>query len=145
MIDPTTAQGTAPATVRQRLQRTRGGTGKGSAFACFLFFEQRKGFDPAENCKIPHNSLPPDSGSLFQLNFCAMPNLIYISPSFIVADLKTSVSFYVDQLGFEVRYMGPDGSRGVTFHQPLRDDEDGLRGFEVADADGYMSFFGRPN
>jgi catechol 2,3-dioxygenase-like lactoylglutathione lyase family enzyme len=127
-----------------------------------------------------------------------MPNLDYISPSFIVANLKTSVSFYVDQLGFEVRYMGPDDdpfwaivgrekvsiflkaiapeikpipnhtrhawarwdayisaedpdalfeeyrSRGVTFHQPLLDDEDGLRGFEVADADGYVLFFGRP-
>ncbi len=35
-------------------------------------------------------------------------------------------------------------SRGITFHQPLRDDTDGLRGFEVADADGYVLFFGRP-
>ena len=24
---------------------------------------------------------------------------------------------------------------GVTFHQPIRDDEDGLRGFEVIDAE----------
>jgi catechol 2,3-dioxygenase-like lactoylglutathione lyase family enzyme len=36
-------------------------------------------------------------------------------------------------------------SRGVTFHQPIRDDGDGLRGFEIADADGYVLFFGRPN
>jgi hypothetical protein len=36
-------------------------------------------------------------------------------------------------------------SRGVTFHQPLLNDDDGLRGFEVADADGYILFFGRPN
>jgi catechol 2,3-dioxygenase-like lactoylglutathione lyase family enzyme len=35
-------------------------------------------------------------------------------------------------------------SAGVTFHQPLKDDDDGLRGFEVADADGYVLFFGRP-
>lgn len=34
---------------------------------------------------------------------------------------------------------------GVTFHQSIRDDEDGLRGFEVIDADGYILFFGRPN
>ncbi|QEC68913.1 hypothetical protein FRZ67_16945 [Panacibacter ginsenosidivorans] len=128
-----------------------------------------------------------------------MSNLTYISPSFIVESLKTSVAFYVDKLGFKIRYMGPDGdpfwaivgrdnisiflkeiapeikpipnhtrhewarwdayisaadpdalfeeysSRDITFHQPLRNDEDGLRGFEVADADGYTLFFGRPN
>ena len=32
----------------------------------------------------------------------------------------------------------------VEFVQPLRDDDDGLRGFEVKDADGYVLFFGRP-
>jgi catechol 2,3-dioxygenase-like lactoylglutathione lyase family enzyme len=127
-----------------------------------------------------------------------MTNLNYISPSFIVADLKTSVSFYIDKLGFEVRYTGPDGdpfwaivgrdnisiflkaiapdvkpvpnhtrhewarwdayisaadpdmlfeeysSKSVTFHQPILDDSDGLRGFEIADVDGYILFFGRP-
>ena len=36
-------------------------------------------------------------------------------------------------------------SDGVTFHRSIRDDEDGLRGFEVIDADGYILFFGRPN
>jgi catechol 2,3-dioxygenase-like lactoylglutathione lyase family enzyme len=35
-------------------------------------------------------------------------------------------------------------SRNVEFFQPLKDDEDGLRGFEVKDADGYVLFFGRP-
>lgn len=35
-------------------------------------------------------------------------------------------------------------SRGVTFRQPILDDDDGLRGFEIADADGYVLFFGRP-
>jgi catechol 2,3-dioxygenase-like lactoylglutathione lyase family enzyme len=35
-------------------------------------------------------------------------------------------------------------SRNVEFFQPLKDDEDGLRGFEVKDADGYLLFFGRP-
>lgn len=38
-----------------------------------------------------------------------MINLTHIWPFFIVANLKTSVSFYVDKLGFEVRYTGPDG------------------------------------
>jgi catechol 2,3-dioxygenase-like lactoylglutathione lyase family enzyme len=128
-----------------------------------------------------------------------MANLTYVSPFFIVTDLKTSVSFYVDKLGFEIRYTGPDDdpfwaivgrdnisimlkaiapdvkpipnhtrhewarwdayistadpdtlfeeyrSHSVTFRQPIKDDGDGLRGFEVADADGYILFFGRPN
>jgi len=128
-----------------------------------------------------------------------MTNLTYISPSFIVENLEASVAFYVDKLGFEVRFIGPDddpfwaivgrdnisiflkaiapdikpvpnhtrhewarwdayisaadpdsifeeySSKEVSFHQPLKNDEDGLRGFEVADADGYILFFGRPN
>ena len=35
-------------------------------------------------------------------------------------------------------------SRGVQFSKPLRDTHDGLRGFELMDADGYVLFFGRP-
>jgi catechol 2,3-dioxygenase-like lactoylglutathione lyase family enzyme len=127
-----------------------------------------------------------------------MANLSYISPSFIVADLKAAVSFYTTKLGFEVRYIAPPDSpffaivgrdeisiflkeiapeikpapnhtrhewarldayisvadpdnlfeeyraRGVTFYKPLQNDGDGLRGFEVIDADGYVLFFGRP-
>ena len=43
----------------------------------------------------------------------------------------------------------PDGlaaefsSRNVEFFLPLQDNDDGLRGFEVKDADGYLLFFGR--
>jgi catechol 2,3-dioxygenase-like lactoylglutathione lyase family enzyme len=43
----------------------------------------------------------------------------------------------------------PDGlaaeflSRHVEFSVPLRDTDDGLRGFELRDADGYVLFFGR--
>jgi catechol 2,3-dioxygenase-like lactoylglutathione lyase family enzyme len=127
-----------------------------------------------------------------------MANLGYISPFFIVTNLKASVSFYVDKLGFEIRYTGPDddpfwamvgrdditirlkaiaddikpipnhtrhewarwdayistndpdalfeeySSTGITFNQPIQNDGDGLRGFEVEDADGYVLFFGRP-
>jgi catechol 2,3-dioxygenase-like lactoylglutathione lyase family enzyme len=119
-------------------------------------------------------------------------------PCFIIASLKISVSFYVDKLGFEVRYIGPDDnpywaivgrdnisiflkavapeiipipnytrhewapsdayisaadpgtlfeeyrSRGVKFRKSLGVNDDKLRGFEVADADGYILFFGRP-
>ena len=35
-------------------------------------------------------------------------------------------------------------SRNVQFFEPLKNDDDGLRGFEVKDADGYILFFGRP-
>jgi catechol 2,3-dioxygenase-like lactoylglutathione lyase family enzyme len=35
-------------------------------------------------------------------------------------------------------------SRNVEFVQPLKDDDDGLRGFALKDADGYVLFFGRP-
>jgi len=35
-------------------------------------------------------------------------------------------------------------SREVEFSEPLKDTHDGLRGFEVKDADGYVLFFGRP-
>ncbi len=44
----------------------------------------------------------------------------------------------------------PDGlaeeftGRGVEFSGPLKDTQDGLRGFEIKDADGYILFFGRP-
>ena len=33
---------------------------------------------------------------------------------------------------------------GIAFHQPLGDRDDGLRGFEMRDPDGYVLFFGRP-
>jgi hypothetical protein len=35
-------------------------------------------------------------------------------------------------------------SRNVKFAVPLQDTHDGLRGFEIEDADGYILFFGRP-
>jgi catechol 2,3-dioxygenase-like lactoylglutathione lyase family enzyme len=44
----------------------------------------------------------------------------------------------------------PDGlaaefaSRNVELSEPLKDTEDGLRGFELKDSDGYVLFFGRP-
>ncbi len=127
-----------------------------------------------------------------------MSKLNFISPFFIVSDVKDSVAFYVNKLGFKVLYMGPEddpfyamvgrgpvsimlkaiaedikpipnytrhewarwdayvstedpdalfeefSAAGVTFHRPIRDDGDGLRGFEITDADGYVLFFGRP-
>jgi catechol 2,3-dioxygenase-like lactoylglutathione lyase family enzyme len=38
---------------------------------------------------------------------------------------------------------GEFASCGVTFSAPLKDTTDGLRGFELRDADGYVLFFGR--
>ncbi|HVZ30024.1 MAG TPA: VOC family protein [Asticcacaulis sp.] len=44
----------------------------------------------------------------------------------------------------------PDGlatelaARGTVLHKPLGDTDDGLRGFEIRDLDGYVLFFGRP-
>jgi catechol 2,3-dioxygenase-like lactoylglutathione lyase family enzyme len=35
-------------------------------------------------------------------------------------------------------------SREVEFFVPIDDTDDGLRGFEIQDADGYILFFGRP-
>ena len=35
-------------------------------------------------------------------------------------------------------------SRQISFSKPLKDTDDGLRGFELEDADGYVLFFGRP-
>ena len=35
-------------------------------------------------------------------------------------------------------------SRNVEFSEPLKDTDDGLRGFELKDSDGYVLFFGRP-
>jgi uncharacterized glyoxalase superfamily protein PhnB len=43
-----------------------------------------------------------------------------------------------DALAAELR------ERGVTFEAPLADTDDGLRGFELTDHDGYLLFFGRP-
>ena len=35
-------------------------------------------------------------------------------------------------------------SRNIEFSEPLTDTNDGLRGFELKDANGYVLFFGRP-
>jgi catechol 2,3-dioxygenase-like lactoylglutathione lyase family enzyme len=126
-------------------------------------------------------------------------NLTNISPFFIVTDIEDSVAFYVDMLGFELQYLGPEDNpffaivgrdqifimlkviaedirpipnhkrheqarwdafigtqdpdllfeeyrlKGLQFRQPIQNDGDGLRGFELSDADGYVLFFGRPD
>jgi catechol 2,3-dioxygenase-like lactoylglutathione lyase family enzyme len=56
-------------------------------------------------------------------------------------DMRWDAYFYVpdpDALAEEFT------SRGVEFSEPLKDNHDDLRGFELKDADGYVLFFGRP-
>ena len=36
-------------------------------------------------------------------------------------------------------------SRGVEFFEPLQNNSDDLRGFEIQDVDGHVLYFGRPN
>ena len=124
-------------------------------------------------------------------------NLVSISPFFIVKDLKTSVAFYRERLGFQLEFEGPEGGvyfagvsregvgimlkaitpdvlpcpnhtrhpwarwdayiytlnpdvlfdeyhqRGVSFVHELSFIDDGLWGFEITDADGYVLAFFR--
>jgi catechol 2,3-dioxygenase-like lactoylglutathione lyase family enzyme len=124
-----------------------------------------------------------------------MNNLVAISPFFVVKDLRASVAYYVDRLGFTLAFEGPADDityasvtrerinimlkaiapevlplpnhtrhawarwdayiyvrdpdalfaefteRGAAFVKPLSFIEDGLWGFEIADADGYVIAF----
>ena len=36
-------------------------------------------------------------------------------------------------------------ARNVEFFEPVKNNDDGLRGFEIEDVDGYLLYFGRPN
>lgn len=124
------------------------------------------------------------------------PEISSVSPFFIVHDGAAALSFYRDQLGFDITFQEPAAdpffgivcrggamimlksvgvaplpnykrepaarwdaylyvpdpdalaaefaSRNVKFSEPLKDTHDGLRGFELKDADGYILFFGRP-
>ncbi len=38
-----------------------------------------------------------------------MASLNFIAPFFIIENLQTSISFYVDKLGFEIQFIGPEG------------------------------------
>ena len=122
-------------------------------------------------------------------------NLTSISPFFIVKDLRTSITYYRERLGFHLDFQGPDddpyyagvsrdgigimlkailpdvlpcpnhtrhewarwdayiyamdpdalfdefSQRGVSFVKKLSFIDDGLWGFEITDADGYVLAF----
>ena len=124
------------------------------------------------------------------------PEIVGISPFFIVENVAIALEFYRDSLGFDITYQEPTddpffgivnrgrgmimlkavgveptpncarhawarwdayvevpdpdaladeySARGVEFSEPLKDTDDGLRGFELRDSDGYVLFFGRP-
>jgi hypothetical protein len=102
-----------------------------------------------------------------------MKDLVSISPFFISKHVPSSLAFYRDRLGFEVTFQGPEPddvyfgivqrggmeillkhigvapvpnyTRDVAFFRPLENTVDGLRGFEIEDADGYILFFGLTN
>jgi hypothetical protein len=76
-----------------------------------------------------------------------------ISPFFIVSHVPSALSFYkkgIARWDAFVDVSDPDAlaaefaSRHVEFSEPLKDTDDGLHGFELKDADGYVLFFGRP-
>ena len=125
----------------------------------------------------------------------ASRNLASISPFFIVKDLQASITYYIERLGFQLDFQGPEGDvyyggvcrdgigimlkailpdvlpcpnhtrhgwarwdayiytldpdalfnefkqRGASFMKELSFIDDGLWGFEVADADGYVLAF----
>ena len=122
-------------------------------------------------------------------------NLTSISPFFIVKDLQASIAYYIERMGFQLDFQGPDEDvycghvsrdgigimlktilpevlpcpnhtrhewarwdayiytldpdtlyqefkqRGATFGNELSFIDDGLWGFEVTDADGYVLAF----
>jgi catechol 2,3-dioxygenase-like lactoylglutathione lyase family enzyme len=122
-------------------------------------------------------------------------NLVSISPFFIVKDLQASIAYYIDRLGFQLDFQGPDdhpfyagvtrdgvgimlkailpdvlpqpnhtrhewarwdayiytldpdvlfeelSQRGASFVKKLSFIDEGLWGFEVKDADGYVLAF----
>lgn len=124
-------------------------------------------------------------------------NLVSINPFFIVKDLQASISYYIERLGFQLDFQGPDQDpyygrvsrdgigimlkailpdvlprpnrsrhewarwdayiytldpdalfdelrqRGVSFVKELSFIDEGLWGFEVTDADGYVLAFFR--
>lgn len=122
-------------------------------------------------------------------------NLVSISPFFVVKDLQVSIAYYIERLGFQLDFQGPDdgpyyagvsrdgigimrkailpdvlpqpnhtrhewarwdayvytldpdvlfdefSQRGASFVKKLSFIDEGLWGFEVADADGYVLAF----
>ena len=139
----------------------------------------------------------PKSASQHRNAEAASRNLASINPFFIVKDLQASISYYIERLGFQLDFQGPDQDpyygrvsrdeigimlkailpdvlprpnrsrhewarwdayiytldpdalfdefrqRGASFVTELSFIDEGLWGFEVTDADGYVLAFAR--
>lgn len=135
------------------------------------------------------------TGSQHAASETTAPNLVSITPFFIVKDLDASASYYIERMGFKLDFKRPEADpyyckvsregagimlkvinpdvlpspnrtrhawarwdayiytldpdtlftefkgRGVSFVTELSFIDDGLWGFEVADADGYVIAF----
>ena len=113
--------------------------------AALAFYRDRLGFDitfqgPAED-DIFFGIVQRDSAMIMlkDIGVEAIPNH--------TRDIKKGIARWDAYLYVPdpVALAAEFSSRKVEFHVPLMDNDDGLRGFEVSDADGYILFFGRPN
>jgi catechol 2,3-dioxygenase-like lactoylglutathione lyase family enzyme len=75
---------------------------------------------------------------------------IFIKSDKNVSPLPNSRRHHYMRLDAFVYAADPDAlaaefaHHGATFSVPLKDTNDGLRGFEICDPNGYVLFFGRP-
>jgi catechol 2,3-dioxygenase-like lactoylglutathione lyase family enzyme len=110
------------------------------ARASMVFYTSKLGFEithqqPAEE---PFFGIVARGGAMIMLKSVGLPPLPNSERNSLA---RWDAYFYVadpDSLAAEFT------SRHVEFSVPLADTHDGLRGFEIKDADGYVLFFGRP-
>jgi catechol 2,3-dioxygenase-like lactoylglutathione lyase family enzyme len=106
------------------------------------FYENRLGFE----C---HTRTPEDA-PFFAIVRCGAAQLILKALGPEIAPLPNPRRHDGAQWDAFIHTPDPDAlsaeltERGAPFHKPLTNTDDGLRGFEIADPDGYVLFFGRP-
>jgi catechol 2,3-dioxygenase-like lactoylglutathione lyase family enzyme len=108
--------------------------------AALAFYRDKLGFDIPfqEPLDVPFFGIVSRGGAMLMLKQVGVEPVPNEQRH---ADARWDAYFYVpdpDALAAEF------ASRNVTFSAPVRDTHDGLRGFELKDADGYVLFFGRP-
>lgn len=113
--------------------------------AALAFYRDRLGFD------VTYQGPEPDDvffGIVQRGGAMIMVKAIGVEP---VPNYTRDVKQGIARWDAYVHVPDPDAlaaemsARGVAFSEPLADTHDGLRGFEVKDADGYVLFFGRPS
>lgn len=108
--------------------------------AALSFYRERLGFDITfqEPAHAPFFGIVRRGGAMLMLKSVGVAPLPNSSRE---PAARWDAYFYVpdpDALAAEF------ASRNIEFSNPLKDTHDGLRGFELKDADGYVLFFGRP-